>query len=212
MKWQRARQPEQKAERVKAILRAAGELFDVQEFTEISMTDVAKQSGIGKASVYQYFNTKEEVFLSLYQNEVDDWLSEVESRLGRMRHPNPARVAEALCEILCHRPRFCRLSVIFSFVLERNVSDAFLLQFKKSLLSPLSRFIKQLQGVIPSISDEQAKDFLFQHHALVAGMWPFAHPSVDVRRVMQAHDLQDLSIDFFPLLARTLTSLLSNYR
>ena len=212
MKWQRARQPEQKAERVESILTAAGELFDTQDFNDISMTDVAKQAGIGKASVYQYFNTKEEVFLSLYRNEVDGWLLEVERRLGRMRRPSPARVADHLGHILCDRPRFCRLSVIFSSVLERNVSDDFLLNFKQSLFAPMRRFTEQLQAVFPNISDEQARDFVFQHHAVLAGMWPLAHPSADVERVMRENQLHALTVDFLPLMTRTLTSLLANNR
>ena len=50
MNWQRARQPEQKAERRTVILEAAAALFDEREFADISMRDVAERSGLGKAS------------------------------------------------------------------------------------------------------------------------------------------------------------------
>ena len=208
MNWQRARNPDQKAERVDAILAAAATLFDEKELSDISMRDLADRAGLGKASLYHYFKTKEEVFMSLYRAELDAWLPDVQGRLNRLRAPNSERIARALTEALRDRPRFCRLTVVFSSVLEHNLSPEFLQEFKLSLLAPLGQFSESLREVQPELSDETVHAFLFQHHAMIAGLWPLAHPSQKVSDVLIDERLQGFRIDFYHLFQRTIQKLL----
>ena len=207
MNWQRARNPDQKAERVDAILAAAAALFDEKELSDISMRDVAERAGLGKASLYHYFKTKEEVFISLYREELDHWLPDVQQRLGRLRAPTPNRVAKALTEALRERDRLCRLAVIFSSVLEHNLSKEFIRDFKQSLLSPLEQFSGSLTDVL-ELSDQTVQDFLFQHHAIIAGLWPLAHPSPQVSDVLKDRQFERLRVDFYRLFERTICQLL----
>lgn len=208
MNWQRARNPDQKAERVDAILAAAATLFDEKELPDISMRDVAERAGLGKASLYHYFKTKEEVFITLYRSELDVWLPDVQGRLNRLRVPNPERIAKALTEALRDRPRFCRLTVVFSSVLEHNLSPKFIQDFKLSLLAPLGQFSDRLQKVQPGLSDGAVHEFLFQHHALIAGLWPLAHPSPEVSGVLDDERLQGFRIDFYQVFQNAIQKLL----
>lgn len=208
MNWQRARNPDQKAERVDAILAAAAALFDEKELSDISMRDVAERAGLGKASLYHYFKTKEEVFISLYRAELDAWLPDVEQRLNRLRAPNPERVAKALTDALRVRERFCRLTVVFSSVLEHNLSLDFIREFKQSLLTPLGHFSSVLRRVAPKITDDELQEFLFQHHALIAGLWPLAHPSPVVSEVLQDEEFKGFRTDFYRLFHSTIRQLL----
>ncbi len=208
MNWQRARQPAQKAERMMAILDAAASLFDEKELAEITMRDVAVQAGVGKASLYHYVKTKEEVFLSLYGYELESWLNELEKRLHRLRRPTPERVAAALVNELLLRPRLCRLKVVLALVLERNLSDEAITEFKESLLEPTHRFVSLIHHSLPELSITAAKDFLFQYHALVAGLWPIAHPSDQLAAILEDAKYSEFRVDFGPLLQRTLASLL----
>ena len=209
MSWQRARQPEQVNERITAILNAAGELFDEKkELSEISMRDVASRAGLGKASLYHYFKTKEEVFITLFKAEMDAWLPEIQRGLKRLRRPTSKRIASVLADSLADRQRFCRLMVVFASVLERNLSLEFIRDFKYSLLEPAEQFVSSLRAVAPHLSVEAAKDFLFQHHALVAGLWPLAHPSDEASQILEDDAFTGFRVDFFKLLERTFEQLL----
>lgn len=208
MNWQRARNPDQKAERVDAILAAAAELFDEKELSDISMRDVAARAGLGKASLYHYFKTKEEVFITLYRSELDVWLPDVEKRLKRLRAPNPDRVAKALTDTLRDRTRFCRLTVVFSSVLEHNLTEEFIREFKQSLLVPLGQFSASLGDVLTDLSPDVIQDFLFQHHATIAGLWPLTHPSPQVSEVLKDKQFEGFRVDFYRLFERTMRSML----
>ena len=50
-----------------AILEAALSLFAEQGFRAITMTDIAKAAGVAKGTLYNYFDSKEEVFAELAQ-------------------------------------------------------------------------------------------------------------------------------------------------
>ncbi|GAA5510099.1 TetR/AcrR family transcriptional regulator [Novipirellula caenicola] len=208
MNWQRARKPSQKAERTSAILDAAASLFDEKELADISMRDVAERAGVGKASLYHYFKTKEEVFLSLYGHELQAWLGGLEQRVGRLRKPTSTRVAAALVDELKLHPRLCRLKVVLSLVLERNLSDEAITEFKESLLAPTDRFVTLIHQSLPQLSHTAAKDFLFQYHAVVAGLWPMAHPTEQLAAILQEAKYREFRIDFYALLQRTLVKLL----
>lgn len=208
MNWQRARQPGQKAERVATILEAAATLFDEKELADISMRDVAATAGLGKASLYHYFNTKEEVFISLYREELHDWLLDVESLLKRLRSPTPKRIAKSLTEAIRGRDRFCRLTVVLASVLERNLTTEFLREFKRSLLPSLERCVAAIQSVQPDMSAAAVQEFIIQHHAVIAGLWPLAHPSEQVSTLMQEEEFRGHQVDFHRLFESTIRQLI----
>jgi len=63
---------QKKAETRKAIIESAVALFSDKGFEKTSIEDIAKQAGIGKATVYTYFATKDEIFLTFCDDELDE--------------------------------------------------------------------------------------------------------------------------------------------
>jgi AcrR family transcriptional regulator len=55
------RKQREREERVRIILEAAKGLFARQGFQETSMSDIAEACELGKATLYYYFPTKEEL-------------------------------------------------------------------------------------------------------------------------------------------------------
>ena len=97
---------------------------------------------------------------------------------------------------------------MFSSVLERNLSTEFIRDFKQSLLAPLEHFSTVLSRVTPKMSDQDMQEFLFQHHAMIAGLWPLAHPSPEVSRVLQDEEFKIFQTDFYRLFQTTMRQLL----
>jgi len=57
------------------IIRHAAETFSRTGYHATKMQDIATQADIGKGTIYEYFRTKEELFLAIY----DSWMTEFES-------------------------------------------------------------------------------------------------------------------------------------
>ncbi|HYG90292.1 MAG TPA: TetR/AcrR family transcriptional regulator [Azospirillum sp.] len=78
--------PEWRLRRRDAILAAAAQLFARRPYHEVQVDDVAKLAGVGKATLYRYFPSKEE----LYLHSFDEALGRLEARL---HVPPPAHAA-----------------------------------------------------------------------------------------------------------------------
>ncbi|MDB2668813.1 TetR/AcrR family transcriptional regulator [Alphaproteobacteria bacterium] len=70
---QRARTAEQKALRRRAVLEAAETYFLEVGYEAFSMSNLAKKIGVAKGTLYLYFETREEVFLTLYEQSLVRW-------------------------------------------------------------------------------------------------------------------------------------------
>lgn len=62
---------QKKAKTRKAIIDSAVQLFSSKGFEKTSIEDIAKLAGIGKATVYTYFATKGDIFLTYCDDELD---------------------------------------------------------------------------------------------------------------------------------------------
>jgi AcrR family transcriptional regulator len=70
---QRARTAEQKAMRRRAVLEAAETYFLEVGYEAFSMANLAKSIGVAKGTLYLYFETREEIFLTLYEQSLVRW-------------------------------------------------------------------------------------------------------------------------------------------
>jgi AcrR family transcriptional regulator len=62
----------------KAILDAAIKLFSDKGFEETSIEELAREAGVGKGTIYGYFNTKQEIFLAFCEEEIEYVFSRLE--------------------------------------------------------------------------------------------------------------------------------------
>tara|TARA_B110000438_G_scaffold30528_2_gene29900 strand:+ start:110 stop:706 length:597 start_codon:yes stop_codon:yes gene_type:complete len=70
------RQLEERQTRQDRILAGALEVFKTKGFEGATMDEIASESGFGKATLYYYFHSKEEVFAAIMENGWEDlWIS-----------------------------------------------------------------------------------------------------------------------------------------
>lgn len=58
--------PDWRQRRRETILAAAAELFARRAYHDVQVDDVARQAGVGKATLYRYFSSKEELYLRAF--------------------------------------------------------------------------------------------------------------------------------------------------
>lgn len=64
------------------ILTAAAELFMNNGFHNTKIIDIANAAGVGKGTVYQYFNSKEQLFETLFREKILDTCQKLEEILS----------------------------------------------------------------------------------------------------------------------------------
>lgn len=195
--WQRARRPEQKEVRRQAILEAAGRLLDAEGLEGTGLNAIARASGVSKANIYRYFESREAVLLHLLLEESAAWLDALIAQLRRQRRENDIDgVARVLASTLTPRTRLCLLLTTLAGVLEHNVSEDLVLDFKRRLNALLSGPHQALAEALPALSMEQVREFFMLQMLMVSGGWPHCHPSPVVARVLAQPEFAAMRLDF----------------
>ncbi len=70
-----------------AIARAALQLFSQKGYAATSVSQIAKAAGIGKGTIYEYFQTKEDVFLAATKLWMTLFEGEFASRIQKIENP-----------------------------------------------------------------------------------------------------------------------------
>ena len=71
--------PELTAARKEEIMNACEKLYQVKTFKEITLQDISRETSFTRTSIYNYYETKEEIFLGLFEREYVVWTQEIGS-------------------------------------------------------------------------------------------------------------------------------------
>lgn len=206
---QRARKPHQKAARRQAMLDAARDLMASRSFDEIAVRDIPDRLGLAKGTVYRYFASKEEVFLSVLEQDVDDFTGALVEALEPLAGSDGVTdVVDAITATTVARPRFCELLSLLPTVLETNVSEHAAREFKTTVAASVARIGPVLGAALPQLDPDVIPDLIVTFQALVIGLWRTAHPSAAVAAVVADPSLAFLHIDFGDHLGRVMVAII----
>ncbi len=206
MTFTRARQPEQKEERRTLLLTTARAMLNAgTPLHELSLNALAREAGMTKSNVYRYFESREAVLLDLLRDEWFAWFITLSSTWT----PPAADVLPLrhLCNVMAHtlaaRPLLCLLTSVLPSVLEQNVGEAAVVDFKRTTLTFFSESALFISTVVPELSLQQAMQLMQDGAVVLTGLYPHAHPADVVRRAIQrSPELQAFARDFERDLAR----------
>ena len=67
--------------RKEEIINACAELYETMSFRDITIKEIGKKTTFTRTSIYNYFQTKEEIFLALLQREYEAWIEDLKAIL-----------------------------------------------------------------------------------------------------------------------------------
>lgn len=162
--YQRARSPEQKAERMGAIMDAAETLFCELPYHEIHMGLIAKELGWSRSNLYKYAATQEEVFLALHTRANRAFLEDVAASLANAPMDNRA-FAEGWANATGRHPQFLRYQDILIAIIESNASLERLVEFKRTfaeMSAPVNELLQRQAGCDAEQAHELYLRLLYQ--------------------------------------------------
>ena len=206
----RARNAKDKETRKNLILTAGFELFKTMDLDQISMDLIAKKSKLAKGTLYLYFKTKEEVFLTLLNQKLSEWISAVQMEFGNIPHPLPAReFAETFARSLSFAPELSRLLSLAHCILENNISEHEALQYKLSLKSQMEDAANAISHKTPALTSETALPFLMKSYSVLIGLYQMSHPNAMMEKILRNPELEIFRMNFEEELTATLFMILA---
>ncbi|MFT5929247.1 MAG: TetR/AcrR family transcriptional regulator, partial [Candidatus Azotimanducaceae bacterium] len=135
---QRARSAEQKTLRRHAVIAAAETYFLEVGYEAFSVAQLAKKAGVAKGTLYLYFKTREELFLTLYEQSLIRW-SQV--FIGYLSDSMTSKAyAQTLYNTALADGTFLPLLIRLEHIIEHNVAIPRLIKSKQV-------FIRQVEAV-----------------------------------------------------------------
>ena len=138
---QRARSAEQKALRRQAVLDAAETYFHQVGYEAFSMAQLARNTGLAKGTLYLYFETREEIFLTLYEQSLIRW-SQV--FIGELSDPITSKAyAQSLYTTALADGVFLPLLIRLEHLIEHNVAIPRLIESKRIFIKQVDVLAKR---------------------------------------------------------------------
>jgi TetR/AcrR family transcriptional regulator, cholesterol catabolism regulator len=109
--------------RRKALIKAAAEVFRVKGFSDTSLADIGNAIDVDRASLYYYFGSKEQLFLAVILESVEEVVAEARAiALG------PGKARDRLAAVIAHevhsfRKHYPSLHIYVSEDMRRRVRD-----------------------------------------------------------------------------------------
>lgn len=170
--FKRARGEEQKQQRINQFLDAAAELYDEIGYEKVSLTKIGEGLGFHRNNVYNYFNCKQDLFLTLLMRETDEFIAD------GIAHA-PAHVedldtlARTVTEVHLRHQRFLELLSMANSTLLIGASANVVCHYRENLYSGYNRFKDYLhKNVHQQLTDEQVGLIIDYFTTYAMGLYP----------------------------------------
>lgn len=97
----------------KRILHAAQDLFGKHGFKRVAIDEIAKKAGVSKGTVYNFAESKDDLYFRVVEEELSQWVREAESRMDLTRPADEVLLSNGLYsfEYLDNKPTLRQLLV-----------------------------------------------------------------------------------------------------
>lgn len=153
------------------IISACKELYKTMSFKDITIKEIANYTSFTRPSIYNYFETKEEIFLAILQKEYELWVKEIENVIVENETMTEEQLAEALASSLENRALLLKLMSMNHYDMEANSRMENLVEFKKAYgasLTAVEKLIKKFRKDIDSAA------FIYNFFPFIYGIYPYA--------------------------------------
>ena len=177
--------PELIATRREEIINACARLYQTMSFKEITLKEVGAETSFSRPTIYNYFQTKEEIFLALYEREYQLWNGDLEALLAEHETLSRRSLAELLARSLEKREQLLKLLAMNNYDMEANSRPELLVSFKRAYGKSLENVDRILQKFCPEMDEAQRVSFRLVFFPFMFGIYPYAAVTEKQRSAME---------------------------
>ena len=165
--------PELTNARKEEIIAACRRLYETMSFKDITLKEIGQQTSFTRTSIYNYFETKEEIFLALFTQEYECFSQDLESLCEQNESLTLDELASALAHALERRPLMLKLLSMNLFDMEANSRMERLVAFKKAYGASKNALDHCLIKFVPTLGEQGRQTFLYAFLPFVYGLYPY---------------------------------------
>ena len=192
------------------ILSACEKLYQTMSFKEITLKDIAGATSFTRTSIYNYFQTKEEIFLALMQKEYELWVAELDAMASAYTAMSVESFSSMLAHSLEKRSMLLKLLSMNHFDMEENSRAECLVDFKRAYGASIDAVRRCLVKFFPGMDAKARQDFLYAFLPFLYGIYPYTTVSAKQRQAMADAGLDFVYMSVYDLAYNSIRTLLGS--
>ncbi len=174
------------------IVNACERLYQTMSFKEITLKEIGNVTEFSRSNIYNYFQTKEEIFLALFKREYDRWNEELKSILDKNEILSKEQIADKISASLQKREQLLRLLSMNNYEMEANSRPQLLTEFKLSYGASMKIIALILEKFCPDMDVKDIQVFIYMFFPFMFGIYPYTAVTDKQRACMKK-----ANIDYF---------------
>ena len=176
------------------IMDACEKLYDIKGFHGITIKDISTETSFSRPSIYNYFRTKEEIFLGILTREYAKWNDSMRQLLSENKLSDKDSLAKSIASSLDERKVLLKISAQNLYEIEDNSRLELLKEFKLAFKDSINLFDECLSTCIEN--KEKRNHIRYSFFPYMYGIYPYAYPTEKQVIAMDEVELphEDMSI------------------
>lgn len=199
--------------RKEEIIDACASLYETMGFRDITIRDIGAKTSFTRTSIYNYFHTKEEIFLALLRREHEAWIADLDGIARQHAKLSAEEFADALACTLEKRECMLKLMSMNLYDMEVNSRLKNLVEFKRTYADALRAVTGCLEQFFPAMTANDVQEFLYAFFPFLFGVYPYTSHTKKQEEAMKLahvpyvrHSVYELTMPFVARLLQRASS------
>ena len=195
--------------RKEEIINACEKLYENNSFKDITIKSIGEETTFSRTSIYNYFQTKEEIFLALLKREYERWIDDLNEMYEKNSEMEKEVFADKLANTVAKRNNLLKLLSMNMYDMEENSRMEELIEFKKAYGKAIKMVRKCVDKFFENMSDEEKEEFVFLFFPLMFGIYPYAEVTEKQMQAMETADVPFKYLSIYDITYKGIIKLLN---
>ena len=185
--------------RKEEIIDACASLYEAMGFKDITIRDIGEKTSFTRTSIYNYFQTKEEIFLGLLQREYEAWTCDLKAIVRDHETMSPDQFAEAIAHTLEKRGCMLKLLSMNLYDMEGNSRIENLVDFKRVYADSMKALTSCLEKYFPYMTETDVQEFLYAVYPFLFGIYPYTTATEKQKQAMDLAHIKYVNYSIYEI-------------
>ena len=176
-------------ERKEEVINACEKLYEKLDFKDINIKLIGEQISVGRTSIYNYFQTKEEIFLALLEREYLKWNEDLSTLLLKNEKLSKEDFIDKITDSLLKRKILLKLISMNMFEMEANSRVESITNFKLAFKESIS-LLEQCLCKFFNVKDREAEEITFTILPFLVGIYPYTSLTDKMKEAIHKANLE----------------------
>ncbi len=180
------------------IMDACERLYETKGLHDITIKDISTETSFSRPSIYNYFQTKEEIFLGLLTREYMKWNESLKGIVNRNADIDKDALARAIAKSMEERKTLLKISAMNLYEIEENCRAELLVEYKKVFKNTVELFDKCLKKHL-DVSDQKSGQIRYAFFPYMYGIYPYSYPTDKQISAMDEVKLSHMDVTIYEM-------------